>query len=137
MEPAHIITLAILFISSIKDLRTRRGLKDKHYILAILLISGSFITTSGPGTVGASLFQAMIGLIAGILLRLFIKFGGADAWTISLITANFPETIIFRPLAYTLIPLVIYLKIYKLTGRNKAPAIPALTAGFILSIIII
>lgn len=137
MEPAYIITLIILLYSSVKDLRTRRGLKDKNYIIAILLISGSFIITSGIGTVGASIFQALIGLIIGVLFRLVISLGGADAWTISLIAANFPDILIFKTLAYTMIPLVIYLKIYSLTGKKKAPAIPGLMLGFLLTLSII
>lgn len=137
MEPAHLITLFFLLISSIKDLRTRRGLKDKTYIIALILISGSFLIFSGPGTAGASIIQALLGLISGILMRIFFKLGGADVWTLALISASFPEKLIIQVIAYTFIPLVIWLKIYQLTGKEKAPAIPALTAGMILAITVL
>lgn len=137
MDPAHIITLFFLLISSVKDLRTMRGLKDKYYIAAIILIALSFGITQGPGTMGASLVQALIGIIIGILLRILIQMGGADVWTLSLITASFPSTIALKTIGITLIPLVLWLKIYRITGKKKAPAIPALLAGFILCLSIL
>jgi len=137
MNPAQIITLILLLISSIKDLRTRKGLQDRTYITGIIFIALAYAATNTPGTGGAAIIQALIGIITGITLRLLIQMGGADVWTIALITASFPETIALKTIAITLIPLVIYLKIYRITGKKKAPAIPALTAGFLLCLSIL
>lgn len=137
MDAAHIIALLFLSIASIKDLRTRKGLKDKTFIAAIILVSASFLITQGPGTAGASLIQALLAIFIGIFIRLFTKMGGADIWTLGLIAATFPHTIILEVLAYTLIPLILWLKLYQLTGRKTAPAIPALTAGLLFALSIL
>jgi Flp pilus assembly protein protease CpaA len=132
--PAHFIAFFFLFISSIKDLRHRKGLQDKTYIAAILIIAASFLVTSGPGAAGASIVQAGIGIIFGIGLRLLMQLGGADVWTIGLIAATFPNTIIFKVIGLTFIPLLIWMKLYQLLGRKTAPAIPGLTAGLLLTL---
>ncbi|MFB6199810.1 MAG: hypothetical protein ABEJ83_02945 [Candidatus Nanohaloarchaea archaeon] len=137
MVPAHIITLLFLFTSSLKDLRTRRGFTDKIYILSIILVAGSFLLTEGSGTAGASIIMALIGLVVGFAMNLFTKFGGADIWTLALICANFPNQLPITVIAYTFIPYIAWLKIYSLTGRKTAPAIPGLTAGLILAIAIL
>ena len=137
MNPTIITSLLFLFIASVKDLRTRRAFTDKAWIGIILLIPAIFLILEGPGTAGASIIQALLGLISGILMRIFFKLGGADVWTLALISASFPEKLIIQVIAYTFIPLVIWLKIYQLTGKEKAPAIPALTAGMILAITIL
>ena len=134
MTPANLITGLFLFLSSAKDLSRRKGLKDKTYIAAIILTAGSFLVTHGPGTAGASIMQALIGMLFGFFMRLFTKFGGADIWTLALIAASFPNTIILRILAYIFIPYVIWLKTYSLTGRDTAPAIPGLSLGFLLAV---
>lgn len=134
MSPAHLIALTFLIISSVKDLRTMRGFKDKTYIISILLVAASFLFTQGIGTAGASLVQALMALILGILLRLLTRIGGADIWSLALISSTFPHEIILQVFAYSLIPMVIWVKLYSLTGREKAPAIPGLTAGLILAI---
>ena len=134
MEPAHIIALIFLSASSVKDLRTMHGFTDKTYITSILLVATSFLITQGIGTAGASITQAIMALVLGILLRLLTRIGGADIWTLALISSTFPHQIIIQIFAYSLIPMVIWVKIYGLTGREKAPAIPGLTAGLILAI---
>jgi len=137
MNPAIIISLLFLFIASVKDLRTRRAFTDKAWIGIILLIPVIFLILEGPGTAGASLVQAIIGLLFGIFMRLFTKFGGADIYTLALITANFPNQLPIQVIAYTYIPYLAWLKIYSLRGKKTAPAIPGLTAGLILATILL
>lgn len=137
MTPAHIISLLFLFTSSVKDLRTRRGFTDKVYILSIILVAGSFLLTEGPGTAGASIVMALIGLLVGFGMNIFTKFGGADIWTLALICSNFPRQLPITVIAYTFIPYLAWLKLYSLAGRQTAPAIPGLTAGLMLTVFLL
>jgi len=127
----ELIAGGLLATSSIKDLRTRKGLKDSIYIIGILSIAGGHLLQS-PTLAGASILQAILGIAAGILFRLSTNFGGADIWTLGIIAATFPEIIILQLLAICFIPLVLWLKVFQLAGRKSAPAIPALFMGFLI-----
>lgn len=129
---AVVLTLAY---ASFEDLK-KWSVHDKVFIYGLLISVAIAGITEGLPYMGSMILQGLMAGIVGILLNIVGKFGGADIWAISLSSAMYPDILLFQVLAFLLIPMVIWVRMYNLLNFRKnvdgAPAIPGIMIGFLI-----
>jgi len=131
---AKLVVLGVLGYTSLEDLRRMKIKKaDKIFLGALLFSVGIGAVTQGLPYAGSMIIQGLLAGVAGLFIRAVSKFGGADIWALVLASAVFPETLLFSVLAFLLVPMLFWLKIYSFaTRKDYGPALPGLLIGYLI-----
>jgi Flp pilus assembly protein protease CpaA len=128
----YMAVLLGLLYASYKDLATRM-VHDKVFILpfVVAVVIGGYM--NGLGYAGSMVVQGILAVLVGLIFKFVRVFGGADILGIGLAASVFPDTLLFIVLAWLLVPMVVWLKMYSFVTRSrKGPALPGIFIGFIL-----
>jgi Flp pilus assembly protein protease CpaA len=118
--------------ASWEDLKTQR-VKDKVFLVPLLLVVVLGGVQSGPAHAGSMLVQAFVMALMGFGVRLVSKFGGADILAVALAGSVFPNILGFRVMAFLLVPMLFWLKIWQVISNSReGPAIPGILIGYLI-----
>ncbi|MEF8880702.1 MAG: hypothetical protein V5A72_02645, partial [Candidatus Nanohaloarchaea archaeon] len=102
------------------------------FLYPSIIVLGLGFITEGFTYAMTMLTQGFLAMIAGFLLGFIGKFGGADIWSLIIVSLIFPEVLLFTVLAYLLVPMLVWVKLYTTFSRkNAGPAIPGLLIGYL------
>jgi len=128
----EIIVGMVLLYASMEDVR-KQAVHDKVFLYPSIIVLGLGFITEGFTYGMTMLTQGFLALIAGFILGFIGKFGGADIWTLIIVSFIFPDVLLFKVLAYLLIPMLVWVKFYTFVSRKDAgPAIPGLLIGYLI-----
>lgn len=128
----EIVVLLVLLYASLEDLR-KEAVHDKVFLYPSIIVLGLGFITEGFTYGMTMLTQGFLAMIAGFVLSFVGKFGGADIWVLILVAMIFPGVLLFEVLAYLLVPMILWVKLYTTFSRKKAgPAIPGLLIGYFI-----
>lgn len=128
----QVLVAFVLGFASLSDLKTRR-VHDKVFIIPLLfaVVVGGVLNGAGYG--GSMLLQAFVMGAMGFGIRLVSKFGGADILAVALAGSVFPDIIAFRVMAFLLVPMLFWLKIWAVISNSReGPAIPGILIGYLI-----
>jgi Flp pilus assembly protein protease CpaA len=128
----EIIVGIVLLYASLEDLR-KQAVHDKVFLYPSIIVLAVGVFTEGLTYGMTMLIQGFLALIAGFILGFIGKFGGADIWTLIIVSLIFPDILLFKVLAYLLVPMLVWVKFYTFVSRkDAAPAIPGLLIGYLI-----
>jgi hypothetical protein len=79
------------------------------------------------------LVQGFVLALMGFGVRLVSTFGGADILAVALAGSVFPNILGFRVMAFLLVPMLFWLKIWQVISNEKeGPAIPGILIGYLI-----
>lgn len=128
----EIIVTLVLVYASLEDMR-KQSVHDKVFLYPAIAVLGLGFITEGFTHGMTMLTQGFLAMIVGFVLNFVGKFGGADIWVLILVAFIFPDLLLFKLLAYLLVPMLVWVKFYTTISRKKmAPAIPGLLIGYFI-----
>lgn len=128
----EIIVLLVLLYASLEDLR-KESVHDKVFLYPSILLLAVGVFTEGFTYGMTMLTQGFLAMIAGFILAFVGKFGGADIWVLILVAMIYPDILLFKVLAYLLVPMLFWVKIFTtITRKDAGPAIPGLLIGYFI-----
>ena len=127
---AKVLVLGVLMYASVEDLKNQM-VHDKVFLFPVPIVLVLGFVDGGIGFAGSMLVQGLIAFFIGLLIKAVGTFGGADIWSIVISSMVYPDLLIFTILAFLLVPMIFWIKIYGFFSRSeKGPAIPGIMLGY-------
>lgn len=127
-----LVVAVSLGYASFQDLITRR-VHDKVFLIPLLLVLVVGGLQEGLPYAGSMLVQGFVLALMGFGIRLVSKFGGADILAVALAGSVFPDIIGFKVMAFLLVPMLFWLKIWAvISNKQEGPAIPGILIGYLI-----
>ena len=128
----EIIVGLVLLYASLEDIRKGK-VHDKVFLYPSIIVLVVGVFTEGFTYGMTMLTQGFLSMIVGFGLSFVGKFGGADIWVLILVSMIYPDVLLFKVLAYLLVPMIIWVKFFTTITRKKSgPAIPGLLIGYLI-----
>lgn len=128
----RVLVALVLGLASLHDLKSRK-VHERVFLIPFLLVVVAGGVLNGAGYGGSMLVQALVMGLMGFGIRLVSKFGGADIMAVGLAGAVFPDILAFRVMAFLLVPMLFWLKIWQVISNSReGPAIPGILIGYLI-----